>query len=345
MVKVSIILPIYNVQDYLEKCLNSLINQTLEDIEIICINDCSTDNSLKILEEFAIKDSRIIITNLIENKGQGYARNIGIELAKGEYIGFVDPDDWAELNMFEEMYKEASKYNVEILETSRTRVRLKNNKFKAQINHIKNLPTNKTYNIHSLQNFVFKQPFATWNKIFKTSFIKNNKILFANSKCGEDMLFTIKARLLAKNIKYIKKSFYNYFVRAGSSVANPEYTKYYLKITDIISEIEQLAIANYLPTTIQTEFLKFRIDILAYYACRINKDSIIEYDNTVKTILSEEDYKKYIKLKQPRLSFIERIFSVKKVLINCYPHKVITILGFAYTYQIKSPIQSNKALR
>ena len=95
----------------------------------------------------------------------------------------------------------------------------------------------------------------------------------------------------------------------------------------------------------QTEFLKFRIDILAYYACRINKDSIIEYDNTVKTILSEEDYKKYIKLKQPRLSFIERIFSVKKVLINCYPHKVITILGFAYTYQIKSPIQSNKALR
>lgn len=93
MTKVSIIVPVYNVEKYLKRCLDSLVNQTLKDIEIICVNDGSTDGSLAILDEYVRNDDRIVVINQ-ENSGQSVARNRGIDVAKGEYIGFVDSDDW-----------------------------------------------------------------------------------------------------------------------------------------------------------------------------------------------------------------------------------------------------------
>ena len=102
-IKVSIIIPVYNVEKYLQKCLESLVNQTLKEIEIICINDGSTDKSEEILKIFAQKDDRIIVVNK-ENEGQSVARNVGIKLAKGEFLGFVDSDDWVDLDFFEKLY-------------------------------------------------------------------------------------------------------------------------------------------------------------------------------------------------------------------------------------------------
>lgn len=104
MPKVSIIIPVYNTEMYLVRCLNSAINQTLTDIEIICINDASTDNSLNILEEYKNKDSRIKIINLKENHGVGYGRNQALKIATGEFIGFIDSDDYIDLQYFEELY-------------------------------------------------------------------------------------------------------------------------------------------------------------------------------------------------------------------------------------------------
>ena len=101
-VKVSVIVPVYNTEKYLQKCLDSLINQTLKDIEIICINDGSTDNSENIIRMFAKEDSRIKLINQ-ENKKQGAARNAGMKIATGEYIGFVDSDDYVDLNYFERL--------------------------------------------------------------------------------------------------------------------------------------------------------------------------------------------------------------------------------------------------
>ena len=103
MVKISIIVPVYNTEPYLEQCLDSIINQTLEDIEIICVNDGSTDNSLSVLEEYASKDNRIKIINQ-ENEGPGFARNNGLKSVNGEYVLFVDSDDWIELNTCEALY-------------------------------------------------------------------------------------------------------------------------------------------------------------------------------------------------------------------------------------------------
>ncbi len=106
MTKVSIIVPVYNTEKYLRKCLISLVNQTLHDIEIICVNDGSTDNSLAVLNEFAKKDARIKVIDK-ENEGQSAARNLAIQQAQGEFLGFVDSDDWVDLKYFEELYNTA----------------------------------------------------------------------------------------------------------------------------------------------------------------------------------------------------------------------------------------------
>ena len=114
-VKVSIIIPVYNTEKYLRKCLDSVCNQTLQDIEIICVNDCSTDDSLEILKEYASNDNRIKIINFTENKGVAIARNTAIEQAKGEYIGFVDSDDYVDLDFYEKLYNAAKSENAELV--------------------------------------------------------------------------------------------------------------------------------------------------------------------------------------------------------------------------------------
>lgn len=131
MVDVSIIVPVYNTEEYLQKCLDSLTNQTLKNIEIICVNDGSTDNSLKILQDNAIKDDRIKIINQ-GNKKQGAARNAGMQVATGEYIGFVDSDDYVDLNYFERLYRIARNYDSDI--ALATNVRIGKNKFKLRLN-------------------------------------------------------------------------------------------------------------------------------------------------------------------------------------------------------------------
>ena len=112
MPKVSVIIPVYNTEKYLEKCLDSVCNQTLSDIEIICVDDCSTDNSLNILKEYAQKDNRIKLIEFKENKGAAAARNEGIKAATGEYIGFIDSDDYPETDSYyEQLYTKAKQEN------------------------------------------------------------------------------------------------------------------------------------------------------------------------------------------------------------------------------------------
>ena len=100
-VKISIVIPAFNSENYIAKCIDSIVNQTLKDIEIIIVNDASEDNTQKIIEHYASKDNRIKIINLETNSGQGFARNKGIELAQGQYIGFVDADDYVDVDYFE----------------------------------------------------------------------------------------------------------------------------------------------------------------------------------------------------------------------------------------------------
>lgn len=130
MIKVSVIIPVFNTEKYINKCLSSLVNQTLDDIEIICVNDGSADNSLEIIEKIANNDARIKIINQ-EHKKQGAARNAGLKIAEGEYIGFVDSDDWIDLNYYEMLYNTAKKYDADI--ALATNVRIGNGKTKKRL--------------------------------------------------------------------------------------------------------------------------------------------------------------------------------------------------------------------
>ena len=115
MPKVSVIIPVYNVEKYITQALDSVVNQTLVDIEIICVNDCTPDKSFEIVKEYALKDKRFSLLELELNQGQGVARNKALEIAKGDYIMFLDPDDWYELDACEKAYNQISKNNNEMV--------------------------------------------------------------------------------------------------------------------------------------------------------------------------------------------------------------------------------------
>ena len=173
MPKISIIIPVYNTEKYLVKCIDSLLYQSLEDIEIICVNDGSTDNSQKILDNYAKKDKRIKVIHQ-ENKKQGAARNKGMGIATGEFIGYVDSDDWVDFDYFEELYIAAKKHNLDI--ALATNVRIGNGKTK------KRLKIEKEQVAHSLQEKLdlcnqFKNECPT-NKIYRRNFLIERKVIF-----------------------------------------------------------------------------------------------------------------------------------------------------------------------
>ena len=113
MSKVSVVVPCYNVENYIRQCLDSLVNQTLKDIDIICVNDGSTDNTLSILREYEQKDPRVSVINK-NNSGYGNSMNIGFDAASGEYIGIIESDDYADLDMFEKLYNEAKLHSLDV---------------------------------------------------------------------------------------------------------------------------------------------------------------------------------------------------------------------------------------
>ena len=216
MPKISVIIPVYNVEKYLEKALDSIINQTFTDFEAICIDDKSTDSSLEILKEFAQKDSRIKIIEHKENQGQSAARNHALDVATGEYIIFIDPDDWVELNMFEEIYKTFLKTNSDSIWFNNYRFddNTKNQIILFDETHILN---HDGYYDITPDNILYFSDYV-WNKAFKKSFLQQKNIRFPEGLIFEDCEFYFKCFTQCKKIYYINKPFYYYRVREGSSV-------------------------------------------------------------------------------------------------------------------------------
>lgn len=213
MPKVSIIVPVYNVEKYLRKCLDSLINQTLKDIEIICVNDGSKDNSPKILEEYAKIDNRIVVINQ-ENSGQSVARNKGIGIAKGEYIGFVDSDDWLDLDFFEKLYSSAIKNNADIALGGI--IRVTGIKKKKSLKFEKEITTDNTNLKFELCDIPEKS--YVWNKIYKTEKVKEIGLEFENGIFYEDCIFTPQALFYLGKIVTVPNTYYYYLRRNNSTV-------------------------------------------------------------------------------------------------------------------------------
>ena len=184
MKKVSIIIPVWGVEKYISKCLDSLVNQTLEDIEIIVVNDGSPDNSQKIIDEYVKKYPDKVKSYIKENGGQGSARNYGIEVSTGEYIGFVDSDDFVELDMFEKMYNKAKQDKSDIVVCGSYNVSEDYSNKEKDV-FVANYDTD-------LENVIFGK-MAVWNKIYRINIIIDNKITFKEKVWYEDLAFTLKA--------------------------------------------------------------------------------------------------------------------------------------------------------
>lgn len=221
--KVSVVVPIYNQEKYLEKGLKSLQNQTLKDIEIICVNDGSTDNSLKILQDIAKDDKRIKIINQ-QNQGSGCARNNGLKQAQGEYLAFLDPDDWLELNALEELYSKADKQNCDVVVFNFNKINEKDNQitdYNIREKFLKpfNISENHNFNWKDIKPCVFGGIYlAAWNKLYRMDFVRKNNLHFSKCSLAEDNVFVIGATLSAKNIGYANKYYYNYLVHENSAL-------------------------------------------------------------------------------------------------------------------------------
>ncbi len=208
-VKVSIIVPVYNQQAYIAQCLQSLLAQTLQDIEIICINDGSADGSLAIIKQFAQTDKRLVILDR-PNQGTGSARNAGLNAATGEYVGFVDADDFADADYFEALYTKAKEEQAEICCAVR----------RKEINAAGQEREVKTPVFDNMEKFKKQLLFTSahlWSKIFLRRFVQENNLQNAQSKHSQDLAFSIPAILLANHICWTDKSAYHYRILDTSS--------------------------------------------------------------------------------------------------------------------------------
>lgn len=236
--KISIIVPLYNKEKYIEECVNSILNQTINDIEIIIVDDGSTDKSFEIAKKLQNTDNRIKLYSK-KNGGLSSARNFGIEKSTGEYIGFVDSDDTIETNMYELLYNNAKQYKCDIVMCSYMFVtkskKVKDNRLECID---ENLISNKDveYIIDNLLQM--KIDTGVCIKLFKSELLKSNNIYFnENLKLSEDYPFVISTYISAKNSFFINKPLYNYMQDDDDSLSRSYNYKKVNQLIDVYKEI------------------------------------------------------------------------------------------------------------
>lgn len=282
---ISIIMPIYNTEKYLDECLQSILNQTYQKFEVICVNDGSSDNSLKILEKYAQNDTRFKIINHKKNKGVSRARNRGLKEAKSEYITFIDSDDKVAPTYLETLAKYRDKadcveVNFQLLFSNDI-----NEQSKSDNNHIhfKNkfspLKETKSYKITPLT--ICKTTPSLWNKLFKKEIIKKYKIKFPPKHIDEDAYFTYCYLIHCKNIYYINDELYFYRKNVYDSIT---YKKEKNKIKNDIYKVFT-KIQKHIKKYNLTEKYKKAITILLFkylQTTQINESELKKYYKTCK---------------------------------------------------------------
>lgn len=225
-VKVSILVPICNVEKYLDKCLQSIISQTLKDIEIICINDGSKDNSLAIIKKYADKDKRIVVIDKV-NTGYGDSMNQGLSIAQGDYIGIVESDDFVDKDMFFDLYKLAIESDADIVK-SNYYLYWDNPEKEVYYN---NLRTEQKAIGKSAREKIFWGSSAIWSAVYRREWLQQNNIKFLPTPGAsyQDTSFNFKVAALAKNVVVTPNAYLRYRQdNANSSVKNASMEKVYL---------------------------------------------------------------------------------------------------------------------
>lgn len=208
MVKVSVVIPVYNVENYLRDCLDSIVNQTLKDIEIICINDGSPDNSIDILNEYAAKDPRMTVISQ-ENGGHAVATNRGMDMATGKYLFLMDSDDVLELNALEDSYNAAEEKNVDFVLFKAINYDHPNDRYYEtevySMDKIARKVGENVFNYNDIGDLMFQASVTPWSKLYNRKFIMDNNIRFPEGLIFEDNVFFYKALFSAKRIYFLKK--------------------------------------------------------------------------------------------------------------------------------------------
>lgn len=272
-VKVSIVIPVYNVQSYLSQCLDSVINQTLKEIQIICVNDGSTDGSTDILNEYVKKDDRILVINQ-ENSGCAVARKTGLKHSTGEYIEFVDSDDWLELDAIEKTYNNAVSNNSDLVLFPICRYDQSENKFFESGSTVKDYfddetidYNNFTFSLKDIKPFLLNSSFSVWFKLYKADFIKEyDDFYFPKHMNFEDVPFHVQVMIRAKKISFCPGKLYNYRTSNLDSITNSVYVKERIfDIFDTINYVENILMDNNLREEYNSEFIIFKINQLSFW--------------------------------------------------------------------------------
>ncbi len=223
--QVSVIVPVYNVEKFLQRCLDSISNQDFNNFECICIDDGSTDGSGKILDEYAKKDSRFIVIHK-KNGGVSAARNEGLNCAKGEYVSFVDSDDWIERETYSKAYAVAKKNNLDIVRWTFQRKNARRPDLKE--------------GFFSIEKNCKYFSASCWDKLIRTDLIKRNRIKFpVGFRLSEDRLFCFKCFLCSKRSYFINEPFYHYEI-IGTSVTHLPTESMILEEVKIVQKMEML---------------------------------------------------------------------------------------------------------
>lgn len=265
MKTISVIIPVYNTEKELPKCLKSICDQTYKDLEIICIDDGSTDGSSQVLDEFSMKDNRIKVVHQ-KNGGESNARNTGLKMASGEYIAFCDCDDWIDTDMYEILARELNCENIDMVGGSWYK------ETDAYSQEIRNqLPVNNAaFTREELLKYLYKRDsyrgFAyMWNKLYKREILKDKfgKLLLFDEdlRLGGDVLYLAEAALNIKKGKYIDRAFYHYYQRSESGC----HTKDVDKLQDWLKAYE-LVLQRFGEERIDDETIDYVKRFLAYHS-------------------------------------------------------------------------------
>ena len=314
---VSVIIPVYNVESYLSRCLDSVLNQTYKDIEIILIDDGSTDNSLKICNKYQKKDKRIkVISNT--NHGVSYTRNCGIDAAKGNYIIFIDSDDYIDNRMIEILYNSLINNDVDFSMCNICSITEKGDIIKATYNAT-NIVDNQEF-MENIYNFDYSYGYPI-NKLFKRKTIGNIRFK-ENIHFMEDFTFICDVMRNVKNVYYCNDVLYYYVQRKNSSTHNTYSDRWLSKV-----DVQKYILDNYYPKFNEKCRVDFLYDYLmnAYYSysfLKVNKKKTNEVD-LIK--LKKKYYNVVIKSKYTGL------FKKIKLFINCnFPLLFFKLRGVKY---------------
>lgn len=240
---ISVIVPVYNIRQYLEKCIESIIDQTYRNLEIILVDDGSTDNSGEICDFYSNKDSRINVLHQ-ENKGLSAARNAGMKVARGDWLAFVDGDDWIESNMFEKMLDIGKEYDADLV-LSRFKFATAKIEFEKENDHdaisiFEGSELIEEY-IQKKKNCMISP--SVWDRLYKKEILDG--LLFPEGRVHEDICFTVDVFCRCKRAVYIDHPFYNYRVDRGESISNSGYDIKRIEDTIVLTEMAERHLIEY----------------------------------------------------------------------------------------------------